>query len=322
MATTNEAALSDYAFFKTGGKCNQLIAPSTIEELAESILLLSKNKTPYFVLGAGSNSLVSDAHFSGAVIVFTNLKKIEFEEGKIWAQAGVDNSDLSRLALKKGLCGAAWMFRLPGQLGGTIRMNARCYGGEISQIVKEVRCVMPNGQIETFSGDHVFKGYKDTVFMRNGAIIVDALIELGSGNLADEAKLMEHCERDRIEKQQFDHPSCGCVFKNNYQLGISSGLLLEEAGVKSFEHKGASVNPSHANFVFNRRATSDAIVELTLQMREAVYSKFGVWLEYEMEFLGEYEESLIAKVRQEKSSDGIKEDLLKPIRAKFQKNDC
>ena len=290
--------LKDIAYYKTGGTCAELHSPSSVEELADVVGSVHRRRLPFFLLGGGTNSLVIDDHFPGAVITFRKLTALTFDGTAVYAQAGVENTQLAEACRDRGLDGTAWMNRLPGQIGGTVRMNARCYGGEISQVVEMVTAITLSGEIRQYRDPGVFRGYKDTIFMTNGEAIAAAVIRTNHGELAAIQKRMDHCAKDRISKGQFLHPSCGCVFKNDYSIGIPSGLLLEEAGVKELIHERMTINPHHANFVFNRGATSREILELTFIMREAVFSKFGVWLEYEMEILGLVPNDLAEKLRE------------------------
>jgi UDP-N-acetylmuramate dehydrogenase len=316
--TSSTSKLSDFAYFGTGGTADSIYSPESIEELSLVIIKLRAENTQHLLLGGGTNSLVSDQHFSGAAILFNKMDSLELRGNNILVGAGVENTELSQFAFRSGLVGAGWMNRLPGQMGGTVRMNARCYGGEISQVVVKVHAVMPDGEIAVFSDSEMFRGYKDTVFMDNNAIIARVEVALVTGDLKETEALMRHCENDRIEKKQFDYPTCGCVFKNDYSVGVSSGMLLDEAGVKDFEHNGAFINSKHANFVFNKSANSRSILELSFAMREAVFSKFGVWLEYEMELLGVFEPELLTLIN-EKRPHEFKEQALNTVRAKFKK---
>ncbi len=312
------AKLADYAYYRTGGRCEALYAPRTVTELAEAVRAIRASGRPYFLLGGGTNSLVSDEDFAGAVIVFRELGQLERRGDRLVCGAGVENSRVAQFALQEGLFGASWMYRLPGQIGGTVRMNARCYGGEISQIVRKVEVVTTEGAVKVYEDPKVFRGYKDTLFMENGDLIANCEIELrpaAAERGAIEAK-MKACESDREAKGQFDFPSCGCVFKNDYAVGVSSGILLDGAGAKALKHGGAEVSPHHANFVFNKKASSRAILEISFKMRELVWETYGVWLEYEMEFLGALPPDLAASFR-DKRAHRMKNELLEPLRTKM-----
>lgn len=310
--------LKDLAYYHTGGRCQALYEPRSLEDLSRIVKALHATQQKYFILGGGTNSLVMDEDYPGAVIVFTRMKRIQIEGHKLYAEAGADNSDVANAAQEAGLEGIDWMFRLPGQIGGTVRMNARCYGGEMSQVVTQVDAVMPDGAVQSFAReDKIFRGYKDTVFMNNGAIVTGCQIELKPGNKATIASRMKFFEEDRTKKGQFRYPTCGCVFKNNYQLGIPSGMLLEKAGVHKLSGARVAINPDHANFVYNKGAASREILEMTLKMREQVYQNFGVWLEYEMEILGNIPNDLASQVF-EKKPESWQEDKLQALRQQFQ----
>lgn len=290
--------LRDVAYYRTGGSATAVFEPETTEELAEAVIEAQRCGLPLILLGGGSNSLVMDDHFDGAVILFKNLQKLSVSAHRLSVGAGVENSVVAQFALKHRLQGAAWMYRLPGQMGGTVRMNARCYGGEISQIVSRVVAVTLAGEIKEYRDKSVFRGYKDTLFMQTGDLIAEVDLDLTLGEPPVIEQTMIACETDRVRKGQFLWPSCGCVFKNDYRVGVPSGMLLEASGAKSFSRGGAVVSAYHANFVFNTGATSREILELTLSMREAVYASFGVWLEYEMEVLGSAPADLEARLKE------------------------
>ncbi len=309
--------LKDLSYYRTGGSCRRIYAPTSITELAANLREIATLGLPFFYLGAGSNSLVMDEYFDGCVISFHALRKIRRDGNSICAEAGISNTEFAEFALSQGLTGAAWMNRLPGQLGATIRMNARCYGGEISEIVTEVTAISPDGRERSYRDPNMFRGYKDTIFMTNGEAICSAKFELKPGDPAGIKALMEHCASDREKKNQFVHPSCGCVFKNNYAIGVPSGMLLEHAGAKDLLSPHVQVNPKHANFVFNTGgASSTEILEHTLKMRELVYQHFGVHLEYEMEILGQIPEPYRTALTESRTSHP-NEALLDPLRKSF-----
>ncbi len=311
--------LRDLAYYRTGGRCRALYKPKSIEDLSRIVQALHATQQKYFVLGGGTNSLVLDEDWPGAVIVFQRMKAIEIRDSALYAEAGADNTDVAKFALEAKLDGIAWMNRLPGQIGGTVRMNARCYGGEISQVAEEVHAVLPDGTIRIYTAeDRVFRGYKDTLFMDNGAIVAAAVLKLTEGVRGSIETRMKFYEQDRMSKGQFHYPTCGCVFKNDYSVGIPSGMLLDKAGAHKLSRDLVSLNPQHANFVYNKGAGSRDILELTLAMRELVYREFGVWMEYEMEILGELPEDLQKKISEKRPQRPL-EDKLQPLRTLFQK---
>jgi UDP-N-acetylmuramate dehydrogenase len=313
--------LKDYAYYKTGGTCELLAAPESVEELADNVREIKRRNLPLQLLGGGTNSLVIDEHYPGAFVTFIKMNTLKLDGARIAALAGVDNSVIPALALGHKLSGASWMNGLPGQLGGTVRMNARCYGGEISQIVKQVTSVTRDGEIKVHTDPKMFRGYKDTIFMENGELVAEVVIELTPGGDPKEIQeKMLFCRGDREKKHQYDYPSCGCVFKNDYGVGVSSGILLDQAGAKQLKHQGAEVSPDHANFVYNKGATSRAILEISMMMRELVYDKFGVWMDYEMEVLGAMPQDLLSRFTEKRPprwQEPRYADLLAPLRLKM-----
>ncbi len=311
--------LSQLAYYKTGGSCQKLYLPESTAELVSIVKTIHAQKQPFFVLGGGTNSLVLDEPWPGAVIAFSKMNKIEVAGHLMTCEAGAENTSIAQRALREGLGGLSWMNRLPGQLGGTVRMNARCYGGEISQVVSEVEAVLPDGTLQTFhSSSGIFSGYKDTLFMRNGAIIARATLKLQAGDVKALEEHMSFCESDRIAKGQFKHPTCGCVFKNDYKVGVPSGMLLDQAGAHQLSSGNTQINPQHANFVYNLGASSREIIELSLRMRELVYQEFGVWLAYEMEILGEIPPDLQLRISEQKPPQ-FRDEKLAPLRKLFQR---
>ncbi len=295
---TQFSSLRDLSYFQTGGSFREFFSPSTVKEMAHVVRSLAERQIPYFLLGAGTNSLVSDEPWSGAVISFRQLKSEQVFGNNLVFGSGVENTHIARTAHKHGLAGAAWMYRLPGQIGATCRMNARCYGGEISQVVTKITAVKSSGEIVFYEQEEIkskFISYKNTDFMRSGELICEVTLSLHPcTDLNKQEQEMYQIEKDREKKKQFSLPSCGCVFKNDYhpEVSVPSGLLLELSGAKSLSHGKVHVSPYHCNFIFNDGGTSRDVLLLANRMRDLVYSHFGVWLEFEMETLGHFSEDL------------------------------
>jgi UDP-N-acetylmuramate dehydrogenase len=308
--------LKTISYYQTGGTCERIYSPASIPELSETMETIRREQIPFFLLGAGSNSLVTDDHWPGAVVIFSRMVAVAIDKLHVTVQAGLENTRFSEACYQAALKGASWMYWLPGQLGSTARMNARCYGGEISQIVESITAVTTEGEIKTYCGKEVFLGYKDTIFMVNNEVVAEIRFRLENGDPGQIRRHMDFCKTDREKKQQFLYPSCGCVFKNDYQVGIPSGLLLEKAGVRRLSGSRVEISPYHANFIFNKGATAREILETALVMRDITYEKFGVWLEFEMELLGIVPGDLKSRLF-EKKEPAYKEQELAPLRAQF-----
>jgi UDP-N-acetylmuramate dehydrogenase len=311
--------LSEISYYQTGGTCDLLASPGSVQELADLMSRIHKDQTPYFLLGAGSNSLVMDDHWPGIVVTFDQLKRLTTIDHQVTAEAGASNTQLAEHCLASGLSGAEWMYYLPGQLGATVRMNARCYGGEISGIVKAVTTVTQDAQIRQYDNKGIFLGYKDTIFMTNREVVASVVLTLKPGEPEEIQKRMDACRKDREQKHQFAHPSCGCVFKNDYTAGVPSGLLLDKAGAREFSTDQVQISPWHANFVFNRGASARQILETALNMREAVYERFGVWLAFEMEILGSVPKDLNTRLLESREPQ-LHESEIAPLRTLFLSN--
>lgn len=309
MSTTQLPALSELSYFGCGGTALGIHQPRTLEELQACCAELGA-AAPVFFLGGGSNSLISDAPYLGHVITAAALTDITIAPPHgLKCGAGVSPDQVATAALEHGLKGAAWLSGLPGQLGGAVRMNARCYGSEMAQIVQSVNTVSRSSQLREYvQPQALFYGYKDTYFMQAGEFIAQVCLQLAPATpaeLSKEAELGRGYRHDRAAKGQYVWPTCGCVFKNDYSVGVPSGMLLELAGAKGRSHGGAHVSEHHSNFIYNQHATAQDILELSFQMRELVYDQFGVWLEYEMEFLGTFSPQLMLAIcEQRELSEG------------------
>ena len=312
--------LSTISYFKTGGTCDTLHAPTSLLELRATLRTLYRKRTPYFILGGGTNSLVSDTHWRGAVLALHRMVAISNTDELVTCQAGVTNHTFVAYCHAHGLTGAEWMTALPGQMGATVRMNARCYGGEISALVQSVTAVTTNGELRVYEQPQkIFHGYKDTLFMGNDEVVAAVTLQLRKGDKEAIATRMAEVKGDRVRKGQFLHPSCGCVFKNDYDIGVPSGVLLDKAEVQQFSQKHVFISPQHANFIFNIGGSSEEIVALSLKMREAVYQKFSVWLRYEMEFLGNFPTALQREITRTEPHDLQNSALLK-LRREWRNN--
>lgn len=201
--------------------------------------------------------------------------------------AGVTIKDAVKFATKQGLSGLEFAGGLPGTIGGAAFMNARCYGGEFSQIIKEVSIVDGALQYKVLSGADLDYGYKHSIFMEHPEYcIVDVVVSLMP---APKKAIREQTKKnyiDREKKGQFAYPSAGCVFKNDYIAGIPAGKLIDGAGLKGFSSGGAQIYEKHANFIINRKnAKAIDIKRIINEVQKQVKEKNGIDLELELQVI-------------------------------------
>jgi UDP-N-acetylmuramate dehydrogenase len=300
----NQTTFRDLTYYRIGGPVGSVHFPSSYAALQNLWKRLSEEGGQVALIGAGSNVLCSDEYFEGDVVSCRSmsgwqvLSSPESETMQILVEAGVTNTECAEIGLELGFIDLAWMYRMPGQLGATVRMNARCYGGEISQVVSHVFTVQPNGAMQTRIGRDVFVGYKDTSLMKSKEIVAAAVIELRRpAPRAEILAFMEQCEADRHRKNHFLLPSCGSTFKNNYAVGKPSGQIFDELGFKGMRVGDAQVSQFHGNFLFNcGNARAADVLELAGRM-SASAADHGMSLELEVQPVGEFEASIAKDLR-------------------------
>lgn len=278
--------LSDYTTFKVGGLCHYFYEPLSIKDLKELWGCILENDLDYFILGAGSNILASDGEIKKVIISLNQFKSIEVENTVIKAQSGVLINDLNQRSLEEGLSGFEFMNGLPATLGGAIFMNARCFGGEINQNLQEVEILNEKGEKEVYKKDENDFSYKVSPFQKRKIIILSATFSLErKDKKAILEKMILNIEK-RKEKGHFRAPSAGSFFKNNYDIGIPSGILIEEVGLKGAKEGQAQIAPWHANFIINKGgAKTEDILKLSERVKLRVKEEKGVLLEEEVLFL-------------------------------------
>ena len=288
-------SLQDKTYYRMGGIARYFVQPQNISQVQESLFWCKKNSLPCSILGSGSNSVYADGEFKGVVISLEKLSKWFWETDEyLYVEGGVTNTEISEICMAANRGGASWMYRMPGQMGASIRMNARCYGGEISQIVHQVLTIDTEGTLKTYSGEEVFKGYKSTLLMNRPEIVVGA--RLFFPHVVSSNKLVKHmyeCEADRHKKKHFYLPSCGSTFKNNYAVGRPSGQVFDELGLKGTKVGNAEVSEFHANFIWNTgNATTTDMLTLTSIMRSKAKKHAKADLELEVQPVGAFPNKL------------------------------
>ena len=276
--------MCQYTTFKTGGNADIVIFPKTNEELKNVVKLFFELKTPYYILGNGSNLLVSDNGIKKPVIcIGKEFSSVEIFEDCITARSGAFLSTIAKKALDASLTGFEFAAGIPGTLGGALIMNAGAYGGEMKDVVEAVSFIDPSGEEYVASGEEMEFSYRKSALSDMGCIITGATIKLKKGNKSEISDKMAELSAKRREKQPLEYPSAGSTFKR--PVGYFAGALIEEAGLKGKSIGGAQVSDKHAGFIINKgNATTRDICELIEYVKEKVYEKHGVMLETEVKY--------------------------------------
>ncbi len=274
--------------FRIGGPADYYLCPHSAKEIQKVVEICREEKLPYFILGNGSNLLVSDQGYRGVVIqLWKNVSDIRVEGCLIHAKAGASLAKIAAEALEEGLTGMEFAAGIPGTLGGAVVMNAGAYGGEMKDILKEVLVMDQQGRIFTLEKKDLKLGYRTSAVKEKGYIVLAAVLELRPGDREEIRKLMEDLKQKRVEKQPLDLPSAGSTFKR--PEGYFAGKLIMDAGLRGFSVGGAQVSEKHCGFIVNTGgASASDVLTLIREVQKRVREKFGVELETEVKFLGEF----------------------------------
>jgi len=280
-------SLKDFTTFKIGGNARYFAEPSNIDEVSAAFQFAKQQHLSVCILGGGANTLVPDEGYNGLVIYTRHLNHIRTDGDRIIAECGVSVDEFVDFAAEQGLSGAEFAAGLPGSVGGAIYMNARCYGSEFADIVESVRFVRPcENDITELSHDEIGYAYKHSCFMdMPNALIVGATFRMKKKDKASILAKNEANRSDRKNKGQYDYPSAGCIFKNNYEIGIPAGKLIEEAGLKGCSIGGAKVYNRHANFIVNEGNATAADVQQLIKQIQKTLDGQGYHLEPEVRIL-------------------------------------
>lgn len=283
-----EEPMKNHTTFRVGGPAEFFVMPRTAEEVKKVIDLCRRESFPYYIIGNGSNLLVSDQGYRGVVLqIYKEMSYIEVEENVVVAQAGALLSAIANKALENGLTGFEFAAGIPGTLGGACVMNAGAYGGEMKDVLEEVTVLTEEGEVLTIPKENLELGYRTSIIARKGYTVLEARIQLRGGEKEAIKSLMEELKDKRVSKQPLEYPSAGSTFKR--PEGYFAGKLIQDAGLRGFSVGGAQVSEKHCGFVINREnATAADVAELMRQVSARVEEEFGVKLEPEVKRLGEF----------------------------------
>ncbi len=271
---------------RVGGPADFFLLPSTARELMEVIRICREYACPYFVMGNGSNLVVDDRGYRGAVIrIGRQMGAIRVEDCEISAQAGALLSAIAAVACEHSLTGFEFAAGIPGSLGGACVMNAGAYGGEMKQVLRSVTCLDEDGQVITLSAGELELGYRSSIFMRKPLIALEARLSLARGVREEIADKMAELKGRRQSKQPLELPSSGSTFKR--PEGYFAGKLIMDAGLAGCRIGGAQVSEKHCGFIVNTGgARAEDVRQLIRLVQEQVRERFGVTLEPEVRFVG------------------------------------
>ncbi|WP_243114097.1 UDP-N-acetylmuramate dehydrogenase [Butyrivibrio sp. XB500-5] len=280
--------MSRHTTFKTGGPASLFISPADTEQLKKVIEVLDRISADFFILGNGSNILVSDKGYDGAVISLRKFSEVTLKDDTtIVAEAGALNSAIASFARDNSLTGFEFAAGIPGTIGGAMIMNAGAYDGEMKLVTKEVTVLSPSGEIMVLDNSTMEFGYRTSAIKGRGYVVLSVELSLTKGDQAAINEKMADLAARRRDKQPLEYPSAGSTFKR--PEGYFAGKLIEDAGLRGYSVGGAAVSDKHCGFVINKGgATSSDIYRLITEVKDKVQKESGVELEPEVIMLGEF----------------------------------
>ena len=280
--------MAAHTTFRTGGEAAVFVEVPGKQQLTQLVQYMAKISQEFFVLGKGSNLLVGDKGYPGIVLnLGKQFARIEVEDDIIRAEAGASLPQVAVTAMRHGLSGLEFAAGIPGSIGGAIVMNAGAYDGEMKQVTKNVTVLNQAGEEMVLDCDTMEFGYRTSIIKNRPFVVEEVELQLVKGDPAVIKAKMDDFNSRRKEKQPLEYPSAGSTFKR--PEGYFAGKLIMDAGLRGFRIGGAQVSEKHCGFVINvGNASSADVREVIDEVRERVKQQFGVTLEPEVVFLGEF----------------------------------
>lgn len=280
--------MSKHTSFKTGGPAEIYIIGKTLEQIQEVLKYSNQNNIQLYIIGNGSNLLVSDEGIKGIVlkIAVDNIETLESDFGVlVKAGAGVKIMALAQILKKDGITGFEELAGIPGTMGGANYMNAGAYGKELKDIIVSTKAInKETGKIETLKNEEQELKYRSSIFKNRKYIIIETMLNLQKGIPEEIERKMNDFLNQRKEKQPIEYPSAGSTFKRGE--GFITAKLIDECGLKGYQIGGAQISEKHAGFIINKNnATSKDILDLIKYTKKKVFEKFGVQIEEEVEII-------------------------------------
>lgn len=277
--------MSHYTFTKTGGPADYLAFPENDQEISVLIKRAHEAGMPVTIVGNASNMIIRDGGIEGLVILLTRIEEIQHQEDQLIVSAGTPLMTVSEAAYRFGLTGLEFAAGIPGSVGGAVFMNAGAYGGEVSNVITEIKVLDELGDLHVLSGDEIRFSYRHSIIQEAPLTVISATFALKPGEPEKIRKTMDAYNQARASKQPLDLPSCGSVFKR--PTGYYTGPLIQKAGLQGKTVGGAQVSKKHAGFIVNvDHATATDYLNLIGLIIKTIKAKFGVTLEPEVRIIG------------------------------------
>ena len=283
-----EEPLCNHTTFRVGGKADAFLSVSNEEQLQKAVFLCKEYNMPFLVLGNGSNLLVSDNGYQGMVILVGNdMSEITVDANRVTAMAGATLASVAQTAARHSLGGMEFASGIPGTIGGAIVMNAGAYDGEMKMVVERVRVLTQDGEMLILSNEELEFGYRTSRVKKEKLIVLSVTLLLQPQKKELIIEKMNDFAARRREKQPLEFPSAGSTFKR--PEGMFAGKLIMDAGLRGYSVGDAQVSEKHCGFVINKgNATAKEIHKLIYDVQDKVKESFGVTLEPEVIFIGDF----------------------------------
>jgi len=278
--------MANHTTFCVGGPADFFVKPANANEIYGAIKAAKKAEMPWWVIGCGSDLLVSDEGLRGVVIeIGEAMADISIEGTKVIAQAGATNEAVAKAACAAGLAGYEFASGIPGSIGGAAIMNAGAYEGEFKDVARRVTCLYPDGSVRSLSADEAEWGYRHSMMGDKGLIVLSVELELSPDAPEAIQERMDDLAQRRASKQPLEMASAGSTFKR--PTGYFAGKLIQDSGMQGHSVGSAQVSTKHAGFVVNTGNASAAdVLQVIRDVQDAVKEKFGVELETEVKMWG------------------------------------
>jgi UDP-N-acetylmuramate dehydrogenase len=280
--------MRNHTTFKIGGPADIMVMPRSEEEILKILEICKALDIKPFIMGNGSNILVSDKGYRGIIIkIAENYDDFLIDGETAVAKSGILLSKLAKEVLKCSLEGFEFASGIPGTLGGAVFMNAGAYGGEMKDVVQWVKVINEDGDVVKYSNEDMEFGYRTSIAQEKHMFVLECGLKLGSGDYHEIKAVMDGLKDKRTSKQPLELPSAGSTFKR--PVGHFAGKLIDDSGLRGVRVGGAQVSQKHCGFVVNvGNATCEDVLDLIKLVQKVVKDTFGVEIDTEVRMIGEF----------------------------------